>query len=423
MSSDFGVYVHKLPAGVLRPGSPRDVQALIRYCAANDIGLAVRGTGGSAYGQSLVSGGVVVDSSSMNRIRWVGEDMIDAECGATWANIADHCLSKDMIPPVLPDTLSITAGGTLSAAGIGETSYREGAQVDNVVELDVVTGRGDLVTCSPRQNRQLFEMTLAGMGSVGVLVRARLRLEPAPSAVVTRRYRYQSQDRQLYLDDLMMIAEAEKFGAVSGTLLRESGDSWSFLIEVTNWAASQEAPAWEKGLRGVVEGAPASRKFREYVHRLSVGLEDTLPRRNSAQPHPYISFFMPTGETGHVIEYIIEKSDVALGAKTIRVFPEINANFRQKLHKMPSSPHSFHVRIYRIASAEGAPDHLRMLQLNTEEVLPMILARGGKVYPPHTPLLSEEQKIKHYGAETWSELLAARKKYDPNGIFSNGRNV
>src|SRR5580700_1418764 len=34
MASDFGVYIHKLPAGVLRPRSPQDIQATARYCAA-----------------------------------------------------------------------------------------------------------------------------------------------------------------------------------------------------------------------------------------------------------------------------------------------------------------------------------------------------------------------------------------------------
>ena len=47
------------------------------------------------------------------------------------------------------------------------------------------------------------------------------------------------------------------------------------------------------------------------------------PRQNSAQPHPYISFFIPAGETGHLVEYLTGKSDVAPRAKTIKAFPEI----------------------------------------------------------------------------------------------------
>jgi FAD/FMN-containing dehydrogenase len=66
--------------------------------------------------------------------------------------VAKVTFEKNLTPPVMPDAMMLTVGGTLSVGGIGETSYRYGAQVDNVVELDVVTGAGELVTCSPERN-------------------------------------------------------------------------------------------------------------------------------------------------------------------------------------------------------------------------------------------------------------------------------
>lgn len=44
--------------------------------------------------------------------------------------------------------MRLTAGGTLSVGGFGNTTYRYGAQVDNVEEIDVFAGNGDIVTCS-----------------------------------------------------------------------------------------------------------------------------------------------------------------------------------------------------------------------------------------------------------------------------------
>ena len=46
-------------------------------------------------------------------------------------------------------------------------------------ELQVVTGRGELVTYSRTQHRQLFDAMLAGGGQHAPVMRARVRLVPA----------------------------------------------------------------------------------------------------------------------------------------------------------------------------------------------------------------------------------------------------
>jgi hypothetical protein len=71
-------------------------------------------------------------------------------------------------------------GGTLSVGGVGETSYRLGAQVDHVSEMDVVTGKGNLVTSAPERQSELFHSMSAGMGQRGFITRAQLRLLSTP---------------------------------------------------------------------------------------------------------------------------------------------------------------------------------------------------------------------------------------------------
>jgi FAD/FMN-containing dehydrogenase len=82
--------------------------------------------------------------------------------------------SSSLIPPVLPDHLGLSVGGTLSVGGISGTSFRHGAQVDHVTELEVVTGVGDLVRCTPTQAGDVFDAVLAGLGQCGIIVRATL---------------------------------------------------------------------------------------------------------------------------------------------------------------------------------------------------------------------------------------------------------
>ena len=50
-----------------------------------------------------------------------------------------------LTPPVNVDGAYLSVGGTISTGGFGGTSAHEGFQVDHVLELQVVTGDGQLI--------------------------------------------------------------------------------------------------------------------------------------------------------------------------------------------------------------------------------------------------------------------------------------
>jgi cytokinin dehydrogenase len=84
-----------------------------------------------------------------------------AGAGATWSGVLAATLPFGLTPPVLADYLRLSVGGTLTVGGVGAMTARHGLQADNVLELDVVTGRGDLLTCSPERHPDLFDAVRA----------------------------------------------------------------------------------------------------------------------------------------------------------------------------------------------------------------------------------------------------------------------
>lgn len=50
-----------------------------------------------------------------------------------------------------------------------------------IVELNA--GKGEIISCSNKQNSELFHSVLGGLGQFGVITRARISLEPAPEMV------------------------------------------------------------------------------------------------------------------------------------------------------------------------------------------------------------------------------------------------
>lgn len=79
-------------------------------------------------------------------------------------------------------------------------------------------------------------MVLAGMGQCGIIVRARLKLRPAPASVIVRRFAY--EDRGSFLADLAKLAKAEPAGAIDGDLnLDRDRATWAPVITVTSFAS------------------------------------------------------------------------------------------------------------------------------------------------------------------------------------------
>jgi cytokinin dehydrogenase len=209
-SRDFARLTKRLPDAVASPQSVPDLIELITWAAREGIPIALRGSGHSQAGHTLLESGVVVDLRALNHVGEVDFDarLVEAEAGATWADVVERTLPAGLAPRVLTSEHATSIGGTLSVGGLGGTSFRYGAQVGNVAYLDVVTGKGELVRCSSSQNRELFDVVRAGLGQFGVIVRAGLLLRQVKPRVRTFMYAYDSADA--FLEDLRQFLHADE---------------------------------------------------------------------------------------------------------------------------------------------------------------------------------------------------------------------
>ena len=198
----------------------------------------------------------------------------------------------------MPDAMILSVGGTLSVGGIGETSYRFGAQVDHVVELDVVTGTGELVTCSEEREAELFSMVLAGLGQCGIIVRARLRLLEAPNSVVMRTMTY--DDLSTFLADQARLTQAVTLGPLNGRLSKSQENSWLFALNAGTFVSDTTAndpPDWMNGLRYRTQAAPMITPFMDYLERRTASIAAGKARTT---PNPSLVVTMPASSTMRV---------------------------------------------------------------------------------------------------------------------------
>ena len=106
----------------------------------------------------------------------------------TYEHLVDATLPHGLMPYVVPQLRTITLGGAVSGLGIEATSFRNGFPHESVLEMDIFTGAGEVVTTRPGED--LFDTFPNSYGSLGYATRLRIALEAVPGRVRLRHVRF-----------------------------------------------------------------------------------------------------------------------------------------------------------------------------------------------------------------------------------------
>jgi len=119
----------------------------------------------------------------------------DVQGMCTYEDLVDVTLPRGLIPLVVPQLRTITLGGAVTGLGIESTSFRSGLPHESVMEMDVFTGAGDVVTARPGGEHDLLFRTFPNSyGSLGYATRLRIELEQVPAYVALRHVRFGDLD-------------------------------------------------------------------------------------------------------------------------------------------------------------------------------------------------------------------------------------
>ena len=136
-------------------------------------------TGSPGLDVSGLGGVISIDTDAMTA---------DVQGMCTYEHLVDATLPHGLIPYVVPQLRTITLGGAVSGLGIESTSFRNGLPHESVVEMDIFTGAGEVVSTRPGDD--LFETVPNSYGSLGYATRLRIKLERVPSYVALRHVRF-----------------------------------------------------------------------------------------------------------------------------------------------------------------------------------------------------------------------------------------
>ena len=440
-SRDFGRVFERRPRAVARPHSVQDVVEIIRASNTERMPVTLQGGGHSQSGHSLSEGGILVDMKGLDRIGDIEGDEIRVQGGVRWRDLVRRVYAEGYLPPALTTHLSVTVGGTLSMAGLSITSHRYGLQTDNVTELEVVTGDGRLVRCSPESHCSLFDCVRCGLGQFGAIVGARMRLRRVLPKVRTFTLLY--EDVGVLMQDLEMIAGAERFQYIDGWCLPVARDPWQvlsgelFAYRVYAVYLSSEwddTPPDEDELLGDLNYTRMA-GFQDYstlrfvtraenssmsYGRLGDGAEPGSGGLNWfddwGQAHPCTEGVLPWSAFPSFITEVVDQLPGPV-ARTARIMlgPFCCKHFTSPLFMHPDEEM---IMGYGIL-IETPPEEL-------DEVLPIlatesrrIIDAGGKRYLSGWLDFDDQGWRDHYG-DRWPQMLEWKREFDPRGVLNPG---
>jgi len=183
-------------ASVQRSRAPESHQDAVRRLQSSyravPVGVPIRlaKRTSNLFRARTLTGAPGLDVSGLTGVLQVNPDARTADVAGmcTYEHLVAATLPFGYAPLVVPQLKTITLGGAVSGLGIESTSFRNGLPHESVLELDVLTGTGEVVTTRPGDD--LFAGFPNSYGTLGYATRLRIELEPVLPAVALRHVRF-----------------------------------------------------------------------------------------------------------------------------------------------------------------------------------------------------------------------------------------
>jgi cytokinin dehydrogenase len=441
---DFGRDRAIQPAYIATPSSDIDVSSIVKIAYEKKLPIAVRGHAHSTGGQPLVKDGVVIDLKlHMKKMTAVQEDAsgkyIEIQAGASWKDVFQHCL-PEYTPPTYSDYLELSVGGTISSGGVGQSSFKNGMQIDNLIEATVITGTGQLLVCSELINPELFSAIKAGFGHFGIITKIKMRLDPAPRKVTV--FKLLFTDFKVFIDVQSRLTQHQQIDAIQShvlsndraTIERQFNRYMSFerlqpVIGTTPWLCALEVscyqldettiPLFTRELEALTHTnliLHRTTSFSEHVNRVPPLL--TNPLEQSKPKHHHCCVFIGQSQASEFLrETMATTTKENMGSGTILIIPLLSSKVSVEHYKPDGEGVFFLMAFLRRHIEEWST--IEDLERLNQEIYQNTQAHNGKIYPCGSgEILKSTPYWQHHYGRHYQRLCQLKSDYDPHYLFS-----
>ncbi len=186
-------WIHE-PDVVLFPTTTNEVSEIMKLANGERIPVTPRGGGTNVSGGSVpIRGGIVLCTTKMNKILKVDKENLTAtvEPGVVLMDLTLR-LAKDglFFPPDPQSFLGATLGGVIAENAGGPACVKYGVTKQYILGLEVVLPSGEVARLGGRTLKNvvgydLLHLFVSSEGTLGIITKAELKLNPLPPASAT----------------------------------------------------------------------------------------------------------------------------------------------------------------------------------------------------------------------------------------------
>lgn len=181
------------PLAVVLPGSTEELVKVVALCRDAGVSITTRGSGTNLSGGSITAGGVVVQTSRLNRIREIDEENLTAtvEPGVITSALHREVESRGLFYPPDPGSMNIsTMGGNVAENSGGLRGLKYGVTSDYVMGLETVLADASLLRTGGKAVKNvagynLNDLLVSSEGTLGIFSEIMVKLIPKPQAKIT----------------------------------------------------------------------------------------------------------------------------------------------------------------------------------------------------------------------------------------------
>lgn len=389
---------------VVRATSEADVLRVAAACVKFRVPLTVRGAGTGNYGQCVpLNGGVILDLSPMQAIRWVKPGIACVEPGVKLANLDKKTREIGWEIRMAPSTYrTATIGGFIAggSGGIGSITYGQLRDRGNLLAVRVVTMEDQPRVMELRSDE--VQKVNHAYGVNGIITELEIPLGPA----------YPWAEWIVSFPDFMTAA---RFGQT----LADSDGIIKKLISIHAWPV----PTYFAALRSCIpEGShcallmvaepclePLADLVKEYGG--TVCYQKTAQEASHGMPLGEFSWNHTTLHARSVDPSLTYLQTLFPDDKNLKLVEHIYHHFADEL--------MMHLEFFRVGGV-ARPAALQLVRYTTEARLNEIIAyheaQGAFIFNPHTYILEDG------GMKTINvEQLKFKEMVDPYGLLNPGK--
>ena len=167
------------PVRIERPSSESEVVEIVLRAVAEHLRVKVVGSGHSFTGIA-VPDEVMIDLAQMNRVVNVDHvgGVITVQAGIVLSDLNAYLESHKFSMPNLGDVTYQTLAGAVSTSTHGTGLQRTGLAAQ-IRAFKLVTSSGEVLTCDPVHNAEIFHCGRVSLGALGVITEVTLNVVPA----------------------------------------------------------------------------------------------------------------------------------------------------------------------------------------------------------------------------------------------------